>query len=245
MRKALIVGGTSGIGLALVHILVREGWFVGVAGRRTEKLEEILSIYPEKVSIQSIDVTEDNADDLLNSFISRLGGIDLFILSSGIGYQNAELHSKVELDTTMTNVVGFTRMVTAAFNYFKTKDKGHIAVISSIAGTKGIGVAPAYSATKRYQNTYIEALEQLSCIENRNIVFTDIRPGFVKTDLLNDGKNYPLLMDADNVASKIYKALNKNKRIAIIDWRYEILVFLWSLIPAVLWRRLPINVKSK
>ena len=239
------MGGTSGIGLALVHILVREGWFVGVAGRRTEKLEEILSIYPEKVSIQSIDVTEDNADDLLNSFISRLGGIDLFILSSGIGYQNAELHSKVELDTTMTNVVGFTRMVTAAFNYFKTKDKGHIAVISSIAGTKGIGVAPAYSATKRYQNTYIEALEQLSCIENRNIVFTDIRPGFVKTDLLNDGKNYPLLMDADNVASKIYKALNKNKRIAIIDWRYEILVFLWSLIPAVLWRRLPINVKSK
>ena len=49
-------------------------------------------------------------------------------------------------------------MVDTAFMYFKKNGGGHLAVISSIAGTKGLGVAPAYSATKRFQNTYIDAL---------------------------------------------------------------------------------------
>ena len=82
-------------------------------------------------------------------------------------------------------------MVNTAFHYFARQGKGHIAVISSIAGTKGLGIAPAYSATKRFQNTYIDALEQLAYMQKKKAIhFTDIRPGFVKTDLLNDGKNY-------------------------------------------------------
>lgn len=110
--------------------------------------------------------------------------MDLFFLSSGIGSQNPDLKPEIELNTARTNVEGFTRMVTAAFNHFKTQGGGHIAVISSIAGTKGLGIAPAYSATKRFQNTYIEALAQLSRMQHLNIHFTDIRPGFVATDLL-------------------------------------------------------------
>ena len=100
------------------------------------------------------------------------------------GYQNRNLEPEIELNTARTNVEGFIRMVTAAFDYFKKTKKGHIAVISSIAGTKGLGVAPAYSATKRFQNTYIDALAQLARMQHLNIRFTDIRPGFVATDLL-------------------------------------------------------------
>lgn len=70
--------------------------------------------------------------------------MDLFFLSSGVGYQNREVVPDIELNTARTNVEGFTRMVTAAFHYFKQKGYRHIAVISSIAGTKGLGVAPAY-----------------------------------------------------------------------------------------------------
>ena len=68
-----------------------------------------------------------------------------------------------ELATVETNAVGMTRMVGAAFHYFEVHpgQKGQIAVISSIAGTKGLGAAPAYSATKRYVNHYLECLTQL------------------------------------------------------------------------------------
>lgn len=63
------------------------------------------------------------------------------------------------------------------------------------------------------------------------IHFTDIRPGFVATDLLNDGKHYPMLMRADKVAYDIVRALKRKKRIAVIDTRYRVLVFFWGMIP--------------
>ena len=150
------------------------------------------------------------------------------------------LEPEIELNTARTNVEGFIRMVTAAFDYFKKTKNGHIAVISSIAGTKGLGVAPAYSATKRFQNTYIDALAQLARMQHLNIRFTDIRPGFVATDLLRNGK-YPMLMHADKVAEYIVRALKHKKRVKVIDGRYRLLVFFWRMIPRWLWERLPIK----
>ena len=134
--------------------------------------------------------------------------------------------------------------MTTAYRFFKEQGSGHLAVISSVAGTKGLGSAPAYSATKRFQNTYIDALAQLARMERLSIQFTDIRPGFVATALLKNRK-YPLLMRADSTAQHIVKALTNKKRVAIIDTRYAILVFFWQLIPRWLWERLPIrNDKS-
>ena len=150
MKRAIIIGATSGIGQEVAKNLLREGWQIGIAGRRQPALEDF-------------------------------------------GFQNPELDIDIELNTTRTNVEGFTRMVDTAFDYFKQHGGGHLAVISSIAGTKGLGIAPAYSATKRFQNTYIDALEQLSHLQKLNIRFTDIRPGFVATALLGDGKHYPML----------------------------------------------------
>ena len=135
---------------------------------------------------------------------------------------------------------GFTQMVDYAWAYFKGQGGGHIAVISSIAGTKGLGAAPSYSASKRFQNTYIESLSQLARMQKLPITFTDIRPGFVKTDLLKSD-HYPLLMQPDKVARQIVSALMKRKRCVIIDWRYRLLVFFWRLLPSALWERLPIH----
>ena len=197
---------------------------------------------PDRIVTEQLDVTEETATLHLHNLIKKLGGIDLFFLSSGVGHQNRDLQPDIELNTARNNVEGFTRMVTAAFNYFKEKGSGHIAVISSIAGTKGLGVAPAYSATKRFQNTYIEALAQLARMQHLDIHFTDIRPGFVATDLLRSGK-YPMLMRPEKVAARIVRALEQRKRRIVIDRRYTVLVFFWRLIPEWLWERLPIRTK--
>ena len=167
-------------------------------------------------------------------------GMDVFLLCSGIGSQNAELRPDIELATVRTNGEGFTRLVCAAWEYFRAQGKGHIAAISSIAGTKGLGVAPSYSATKCFQNCYLEALAQLANLQHLSIHITDIRPGFVDTDLLRGG-NYPMLMRPERVARDIYHAiLHKHHRL-IIDYRYRFLVFFWRLIPSWLWERLPIH----
>lgn len=239
MKRAIIIGATSGIGQEVAKILLSQGWQIGIAGRRQSALEAFQSTAPDQIEIEALDVTQEDAAERLQRLIAKRGGMDLFLLSSGIGFQNIGLDMEIELNTARTNVVGFTRMVDAAFHYFRENGGGHLAVISSIAGTKGLGVAPAYSATKRFQNTYIDALEQLAHLQKLKIHFTDIRPGFVSTDLLNDGKHYPLLMQADVVGKKIVRALNRKQRIAVIDWRYRILVFFWKMIPGWAWKWIP------
>ncbi len=240
MKRIIIVGATSGMGREVALHYITAGCRVGIAGRRIEALKELQAKAPQSVEIEQLDVTAPDADQALLRLIQKLGGMDLFFLSSGIGSQNLQLQPDIELQTAQTNVVGFTRMVDTAFNYFKRQGGGHLAIISSIAGTKGLGSAPAYSATKRFQNTYIDALAQLSKMENCGIHFTDIRPGFVSTALLKN-KSYPMLMRPEYAAEHIIKALEKQKRVVIIDWKYDILVFFWRLIPRWLWERLPIR----
>lgn len=240
-KRAVIMGATSGIGYEVARLLLSEGWKLGLAGRREENLRKLQSEFPGQVCIKAIDVKDEDAGNALFSLIDELGGMDMYFHSSGIGYQNANLDADIELNTLETNGTGFTRMVGAAFRYFRDIGKGHIAVISSIAGTKGLGIAAAYSATKRFQNTYIDALEQLASMKKIDIRFTDIRPGFVATNLLNDGKKYPMLMKTDYTARLIVKALNRKKRIAVIDWKYRILVFFWRLIPRCVWKRMSVK----
>ena len=239
MKNAIIVGATSGIGLEVARIMRSEGVNIGVAGRREDRLRKFAE-EGGNVVWQRIDVTDENAGGLLVDLAERMGGVDTILLVSGIGSQNRDLDPGIEIATAETNVVGFTRMIDAAFNYLKSHGGGHIGAVSSIAGTKGLGIAPAYSATKRFQNTYIQCLAQLSAMTRANITFTDIRPGFVATDLLKSGK-YPMLMKADRVAQHIIKALREKRRVVVIDGRYRVLVFFWRMIPRWLWERLPIT----
>ncbi len=244
-QRIIIMGGTSGIGLETARACINAGWRVGVAGRRLELLERLRLEAPEQVEIAQIDITQEQASGQLDELIKRMGGMDCYLHVSGIGFQNMALEPSIEERTIETNCAGFTRMVDTVYSYFRQRGEGHIAVVSSIAGTMGLGSAPAYSATKRYQNTYIEALAQLNHMQELKIRFTDIKPGFVKTDLLNDGKHYPMLLSPERVAQRILRALKRKERSVIIDWRYALLVFAWRLIPTWLWERLKIRTRNK
>ena len=240
-KKVIIIGATSGIGREVALVYIAQGWTVGAAGRREAELESLRAMAPEQVFTQVLDVTKDDAAKHLQTLINKVGGMDLFLLSSGIGMQNYTLDTEIELATAATNVEGFIRMTNAAYHYFEKQGHGHLAVISSIAGTKGLGAAAAYSATKGFQHMYIDALDQLSRMQKLNISFTDIRPGFVATPLLKSPQRYPMLMQAPIVALDIVDALKRKKRIAIIDWRYRLLVGFWRLIPKWIWLRLPVK----
>ena len=162
--------------------------------------------------------------------------MDLFFYASGIGKQNRTLTPEIELNTVNTNGLGFTRMIGEAYRYFAERGEGHIAAITSIAGTKGLGPAPSYSATKAMQNVYLQALEQQANAKNLKIRFTDIRPGFVDTDLLKGDFRYPMMLKPEKVARQIVKAINNKRHIKVIDWRYAVMTACWRRIPRPIWR---------
>ncbi len=242
--KAIIVGATSGIGFQVTQELSRRGWEIGIAGRREETLLKMQSDDPHITAAATIDVTRPEATEQLLGLIDRMGGMDLYFHSSGIGFQNPSLDMEREVNTVQTNAVGVTRMLCTAFRYLRSHPErpGHIAVISSIAGTRGLGAAPAYSASKRFVNTYMESLTQLCTILRlRHIHLHDVRPGFVRTALLQSGGHYPMQMDATRVAQEIVRGIEGGKSVITVDWRYRVLVALWRLVPRWLWVRLPIS----
>jgi short-subunit dehydrogenase len=239
-KKIIIMGATSGIGLEVARLFHQQGHIIAIAGRRMDNLQRI-STELANCPYAQIDVTDTQAPTRLQELIEDLGGMDIYLHVSGIGKQNRQLDTDVELATVETNALGFTRLVNHAWHYFRTQGSGHIAAVSSIAGTKGLGAAPSYSATKRYCNTYLEALAQLASMQGLNIHFTDIRPGFVNTELLSDSFHYPMMMQPVPVAHQIVKGILSRKRTVTIDWRFRLLVFFWRLIPSCLWVRLKVG----
>ncbi len=251
------MGATSGIGQEVARLLAANGYEVGIAGRREERLVQMAQATPGIVTHRQIDVTKEDAPTELQKLIEELGGMDLYFHSSGIGWENVALDADKELKTVETNGVGFVRMVSAAYNWFAEQRadeakqraegdeqragdkerKARIACITSIARTRGLGAAPAYSATKRMQAHYLECLSQQARMRHLNIGITDIRPGFVATDLIA-GSHFPLQLKAEDVARTIVRAIERGSEVVTIDWRYRLLVAAWQLIPRWLWVRL-------
>ncbi len=245
MKRIVIMGATSGIGLRVAEIFAKAGWLVGAAGRKEKVMRKLQADFPERIRYAQININDTDAPARLRDLISRLGGMDIYLNVAGIGYENEALVTDRETATTQTNVVGFTRMIDTAFRYFRSHGgKGRIAAITSVAGTKGIGQLASYSASKKYQQTYLTALDQLARMQGLRISFTDIRPGWIRTPLLNPDRIYPMTMDLDRAVVSIIRAIIARKRVCTVDWRWDIAVRLWRLIPDRIWERIPVNVST-
>ena len=238
MKRAVIIGASSGMGYEVSRLLLAQGYTLGVAARREDRLLALKQEAPDRVEVATIDVTADDAPVRLRELINRLGGMDLYFHVSGIGKQNRTLTEDIELNTVNTNGMGFTRMIGEAYRYFAERGKGHIAALTSIAGTKGLGPAPSYSATKAMQNVYFQALEQQARSRGLDIHFTDIRPGFVDTDLLKGDFHYPMMLKPQAVARDIVKAIQNKRHVKVIDWKYAILTAMWRRVPRFIWRNI-------
>lgn len=245
MAKIVIVGASSGIGYKLAEIFAARGIKLGLAARHTASLKKLKDRYPDNVEYCSLDVTHANAPQQLSSLIEKTGGMDIYVHAAGIGYDNPELLPQREAEIINTNAVGFARMVSAAYDYFRdNKLKGRIAAITSVAGTQGIGELSAYSASKRCAQAYLVALEQRANKENVAVRFTDIRPGWIRTPLLKDDRSYPLEMPLDYAVRLIIKAIVRHPRVAYIDWRWGVIATLWKALPASLWTHINIPIST-
>lgn len=237
MKKAVIIGATSGIGKELAKILVANHYKIGLTGRRTELLHEFHSENPA-IYIKSIDVNNTNVvRQKLEELIEELGGLDLLIISSGIGDINENLDFEIEKRTIDTNVSGFTCVADWAFNYFEKQKSGHLVAISSIGGLRGSRHAPAYNATKAYQINYLEGLRQKASKLKEPVFVTDIRPGLVDTAMAK-GEGLFWVMSADKTAGQIFKAIMRKKKVAYVTKRWILIATILKLIPRFIYDRM-------
>lgn len=231
MKKAIVIGASSGIGNELARLLVKNGYIVGITGRRIHMLIDLKNENPDKYFVCSFDLTDTyNLKTHLESLAQQLGGVDLLIISSGTGETNDNFDFEIEKRTIDVNVTGFTAVCDWAFNYFAKQKTGHIVGISSVAGLRGSRQAPSYNATKAYQINYLEGLHQKAKKLKIRLFVTDIRPGFVDTDMAK-GEGLFWVSNVEKAARQIFKAIEQKRCVVYITKRWILIAFLLKLLP--------------
>ena len=238
MKKAIIIGATSGIGKGLAKLLSDNNYVVGITGRRTELLEKLKSEKPNSYFIKTLDVTDIKITvQKLDELKTELGGLDLLIISSGTGDLNDNLDFEIEKRTIDTNVLGFTCIANWAFNLFEKQKFGHLVAISSVGGFRGSRRAPSYNATKAFQINYLEALRQKATKLKQPIFVTDIRPGFVDTDMAK-GEGQFWVATVDKATRQIFDAINGKRKIVYITKRWRLIAIILKRIPRPIYDRM-------
>ncbi|MBL7783972.1 MAG: SDR family NAD(P)-dependent oxidoreductase [Saprospiraceae bacterium] len=231
MKKAIIVGATSGIGKGLAEILVEQGYSVGITGRRSALLQALKAQNPASFLVRTFDVTDiDHIAHHLDALAQELGGVDLLVVSSGTGLLNLQLDFEPERQTFETNVAGFTCVADWAFRYFEKQGFGHLVAITSVAGLRGNGAAPAYNASKAYQINYLEGLRQKARKQKKPVIITDIRPGYVDTDMAK-GPGIFWAAPVEKAARQIFKAIQQERKVAYITKRWAFVAAIYKRIP--------------
>ena len=238
MKKAIVVGASSGIGYQLAVLLSQNGYKVGITGRRDQLLVNLKATNPEQFIVSVFDATDIAAiPQNLKVLTDELGGLDLLVLSSGTGKINPELDINIEQGINALNVAGFTAVANWAFNFFQKQAFGQFAAITSIAGIRGSRQAPAYFASKAYQINYLEGLRQKAKKTKLPIYITDIRPGFVDTAMAA-GENLFWVASVEKAAKQIYAAIENRRDVVYITKRWRIVGFLFWILPKFIHKRL-------
>jgi short-subunit dehydrogenase len=236
-KKAIVIGASSGIGEALVKVLGREGYEVGLVARRFELLLDIQKEIKAQTFVKRIDIVHTSeAKNSLESLIHEMGEVDLIILNAGILFNNREFDWEKEKLTIQTNVLGFSAMAHTAMTYFLNRKRGHLVGISSISALCGESDSPSYSASKAFVSNFLEGL-RIKAFANKDIHVTDIKPGWVDTEMAKGEKTF-WMASPEKAAEQIYSAIKNKRSHAYITRRWRLYAWFLKLIPRWLYPRL-------
>lgn len=238
MKRAIVIGATSGIGRGLAEELAARGYRVGLAGRRESLLREIAASDPAAYSHAVVDVTQpDAALAALGGLIEVLGGLELCVVTAGAGELNPDLDFAVEMPAIRTNVAGWTAVVDWACRLFERQRGGHLVVVTSVGGLRGSGAAPAYNASKAYQINYVEGLRQRVAKKGLPVTITDIRPGLVDTAMAK-GEGLFWVQPVAKTVRQILRAVERRRHTAVVTRRWRIAAWLLRHLPERLYLKM-------
>ena len=208
MKIIWITGASSGIGRSLALKFAEEGWQVAASARREDLLKEISELN-KNISPFPLDVTDkEKCKDIFEQIKNKYQNVDICFFSTGTWDPKKEKDIDIEqIEKTMkVNFFGTLNCIKSVEEYFKNKKKGHISIVSSIAGYRGLPNSTGYGASKAALNNLAESLYFDFC--RHNVRVSLVSPGFIKTPMTdkNDFK-MPFLKTSEFAADKIYNGL--------------------------------------
>jgi NAD(P)-dependent dehydrogenase (short-subunit alcohol dehydrogenase family) len=233
-KTAWITGAGKGIGRSLALNLVQRGYVVAVSARSKEDLDTLANeARAGRIVANPLDVTDEKAVDATAArVIEDFGGLDLVVLNAGTHSELTAAHFHMaEFNRVMgTNLTGTANCLAALLPRMRAAKRGRIAVVSSVAGYRGLPTAGAYNASKAALIALCEALKPE--LEGSGVELSLVNPGFVDTPLTRRNKfAMPFLMEPDAAAEKIADGLERGKFEIVFPWQMTVLMKLLRILP--------------
>tara|TARA_A100001015_G_scaffold309520_1_gene409138 strand:+ start:281 stop:1051 length:771 start_codon:yes stop_codon:yes gene_type:complete len=223
-KVAIITGASSGIGFGLAALYAQKGYSLGLIARRKQRLDnvkkELENKYKNDVVVIDCDVA--NRHDIFNgirAITERFGRVDLLIVNAGISLASPAYESNTDHfeQTIHTNVLGAGYSAYAVIPTMLEQGFGHIAVISSLAGYRGLPEAGAYCSSKAAVNAFFESMRL--DLKKFNIKVSIIRPGYIQSPMTDRNEFYMPFLQANDVGvKKIFKGIEKEMKIFAFPW---------------------------
>ena len=238
----LLLGASSGIGLALAEKLVSKGHRVVLVARREEPMQQLQARFPEQVNYASLDLTSERLEEHLKALGEQYLEINRIVYLAGWGDLNPDLQLDTELRTQDLNTRSFTHVAVWGTHYLQSKSEPVFANVSSIGGIRGSRMAPAYNASKAYQINYWEGLKQRARKNKLSIRYCDIRPGFVDTDMAK-GEGQFWVASTKKAARQVAAQLTKSRAAEVketlyLTKRWKIIAIILKILPTWVYKNL-------
>jgi len=246
----LITGASSGIGEALAYAYCAPGVTLSLSGRNAARLEAVAAACRARGAVAHatvLDVIDRDATAAWISARDQAQPLDLVIANAGVSSGTSET-VQPGLGATRhvfaVNVDGTLNTALPAIEAFRARQRGQLALISSLASFRYVGGSPAYSAAKAAMRVWGEGMR--AALAHENIGVTVICPGFVVSRMtaVNDF-SMPFLMEAAEAARIIQRGIAENKGRVAFPWQTAALVWLLSALPNALVERLIRRLPSK
>ena len=215
-KKIWITGASSGIGRALAIKFANEGWQVAASARRENLLKDLnnqnSNIHPFPLDI----INEVETKNIFQSIIKKFETIDISVFCTGIHDPDAEkkLSSEKIREIMETNFFGTLNCIAAVNNYFRERKSGHISIVSSVAGYRGLPAAAGYCASKAALTSLAESL--YFDFKRHNVRVSLVSPGFIKTPMTDKNKfPMPMIKSPEFAAEKMFFGLTKKNSFEI------------------------------
>jgi short-subunit dehydrogenase len=235
-QVAVVTGASSGIGRSLAGALAAEGARVGLVARRREALEELAAEIGRAggtAAAAPADVGERQSVVVaVHELAARLGPVDLLVANAGVGAPTLlEPFNVAEIEKMFrVNTLGVVYAFEAVLPEMLRRGRGHLAAVSSLGAYKGLPGESGYCASKAAVNTFLEGLRIQ--LRDRGIVVTTICPGFVRTPMTSVNEfHMPFLLEADEAARRIVKALRRRRKVFDFPWPTALLMRLTRWLP--------------
>ncbi len=216
VKKIWITGASSGIGRSLAIKFAKEGWQVAASARRENLLNDLnklnSSIHPFPLDVKN----ESETKNVFQNIIKKFETIEISVFCTGIHDPEAEkkLSSEKIREIMETNFFGTLNCIMAVNTYFREKKGGHISIVSSVAGYRGLPAASGYCASKSALTSLAESL--YFDFKRHNVRVSLVSPGFIKTPMTDKNKfPMPMIKSPEFAAKKMFIGLTKKNAFEI------------------------------